>query len=127
MKILAIIAIVLGTGAVGTAVYSMAETHPNYKSARGRYLLGSAGSYRSGYGGHRNRLRSRMAALNNALYSSYESALKSQIILGPWAAGGLALILGVIAGIKKRRLGFVGAGLGALAVVLSFFVQPAHW
>lgn len=119
MKILAIISILLGAGAVGTGVYSLVETYPNYKSASRR-------SY-SGYGGYGGRASSRLGDLDRMLYRSYEEALKTQIILGPWAAGGLALILGLVAGIKKRKLGFVGAGLGIVAVVISLLVQPSHW
>jgi len=114
MKVLVIIAIVLGAGAVATGVYSLVETYPNYQSSRARYESAS------GRGG-------RLADLDYSLYRAYEEALKSQIVVGPWFCGGLALIFGIIGVIKKRKLGFVPIALSLCGVVISLFVQPAHW
>ena len=43
-------------------------------------------------------------------------------------AGGLAIVLGLIAAVKqKQRLGYLGAALGAVAACLSIFVPMAQW
>jgi hypothetical protein len=114
MKVLVIIAIALGAAAVGTGVYSLVETYPNYSAARSRYER------------HAGRSSFR-ADLDWSLYRSYENALKMQIVLGQWGAGGLALIFGIIGVIKKRKLGFIPIALSLGAVAISLMVQPAHW
>ena len=120
--VLAIVGMVLGAGALGTAIYSIAETYPNYKRARRRYVIGSA--LRSLRSRRYNRYSSGFSSL---IYRSNENALKTQIVLGMWGCGLLALVFGLLAVIKKRKIGFIPLGLGLVPLIISIFVQPAHW
>lgn len=105
MKALAIIALLLGLGAVGASVFAKVETHGNYKyMAETLAKEGPATKY------------------DVPLLAEYASTLKRMHLIA-WAAGGLALVLGAVAFSKRRGalpvLGIVTGVAGAALSVLS--------
>lgn len=124
--VLSILAMLFGGGALGVGIYAAVETHPNYEYARKRYRLRRVLSKLRK--SRRSRRGRRSALLTLILYKAYESTLKGQLIFGIWLPAAIALILALIALIKRRSvLTFIGLGLPVAAIVLSIFIQPSHW
>ena len=101
MKILAIVALVLGLASVGTAVYGMVETKPNYDSMSNDKDLDQLGF---------------------DLVLDYKGTLMNQVIASG-AAGVIAVVTGIIAFKKsKSKLALGGAVLGVVGAVIGVFV-----
>lgn len=105
MKALAIIALLLGIGAIGASVFAKVETHGNYT-----YMAETLAK-----DGPRTKY-------DVPLLEEYASTLKRMHMIA-WAAGGLALLLGAVVFSKRRGvlpvLGIVAGVLGAGLSVLS--------
>ena len=108
MKALTIIAIVLGLGAVGASVFAKVETHGNYQ-----YM--------------KNEVETRGPATPHdiPLLEEYAKTLDT-LHYAAWAAGGLALVLGVLALRKSANKGLPAAAilLGLAGAGLSFLSMP---
>jgi len=104
MKILAIVAILLGLGATGASVFAKVETHGNYKYMKGEV---DAGRIQTKY--------------DVPLVNEYKATL-DKLHLIAWIAGGLALVLGAIALAKSQSkvLPAIGTVLGVAGLLLSF-------
>ena len=101
VKILAIIALVLGFAAAATSAYGMIETKPNYESMSADKELDRLGF---------------------DLLLDYKGALMNQVI-GSAVAGVLAVVCGLIA-FKKRKskIALIGVILGIIGACVGVFV-----
>ena len=105
MKVLAVVAIILGLAAVGASVFAKVETHGNYQYMKGEV---DAGRIQTKY--------------DVPLVNEYKATLDKLHLLA-WIAGGLALLLGVVALVKSqggKALPAVAIVLGLAGVALSF-------
>ncbi|MDX9723539.1 MAG: hypothetical protein RBU37_22515 [Myxococcota bacterium] len=109
MKKLSWISLILGLVAVFAAGYALLESYPNYVAAVADVEADVDG-----------------LALDRL--ASTKELFGTVLIFGMWGAGGLALILGLLSGLKHgRRVGFVGAGLGAVGALMSVFTPMLQW
>jgi ABC-type uncharacterized transport system YnjBCD permease subunit len=98
MKVLAIIALLLGVAAIGASTFAKVETHGNYEYMKETIERdGPATAY------------------DLPLLEEYASTLKTMHLVA-WAAGALALVLGLIA-LSKRKISPVPVALPAAAMV----------
>ncbi len=107
MRALGWIALVLGLAAVGVSIYGIVETYPNLKS----------------FGEMVDAGKSRIGELDRALLADYTKSVNLQHFIS-WGAGGLAIILGVVAFAKeKAKIGLVAAFLGLLGAALTLMTK----
>lgn len=103
MKALAIVALVLGLGAIGASVYAKVETHPNYTSLSAELKEHGPST-----------------KFDVPLLEDYKKTL-DQLHYAAWGAGGLALVLGGVALAKKKgALPAIAMASGAIGAGLSF-------
>ncbi len=101
MKVLAIVALVLGAAAVGSNVYAVVETLPNYESFTQMALQQGD-------------------PLMNLLVEDYRNTLRLEAY-SAFGLGVLATILGGVAGLKgKKPLAWGGALLGIAGLIWQF-------
>jgi hypothetical protein len=109
MKILSVIALVLGLIAISIGLYHLIETYPNIKAFGKMYLESNA-------------------PLDQSMWQSYRSAGWMQIY-AIWGVGGLGLISGVIAAIKEkekmRLIAIAGGVLSLVALIISMTTMMA--
>lgn len=125
MKVLTILSVVLGAAAVAAAAHAYLQIYPRYESARKRYDAISTERDRASASRERFLEREYDDAFRE--YRETEEVLKTEILFGMWIAGGLAVIFGILAIAKKRKLGIAGLLLGLVAAGVSLLVQPVHW
>lgn len=111
MKILAIISLVFGLAAGGIMVYHLVETYPRIETRNQQSDDVSMGG--------------QLDALDRAVERDLRDAMWMQIY-ATWVVGGIGVILGVIAGLKKQKLGWAGAALSGIAVLLSLSTEMAN-
>lgn len=110
MKILAIICLVLGVVALGSGLYCQLEVVPAEESIQ---------------------RVSRTMSLDDPRYAATNSLFREKNeqkhLFGQTAlfAGGLGLLGGIFAGIKKAKLGFMAAAVSLPAVILGL-LQATH-
>src|SRR5262245_61350805 len=111
MKALAIVALVFGLASVGSSIYAVVETAPNYKSNKKR------AEESSGQTG-------KLASLDQLVYEDYKKALGREVV-GAWVAGLVALVTGGLALKKGAKVpGAIGIVLALAGVGLAFSVMP---
>jgi hypothetical protein len=101
MKALALIALGLGLAALAAGVYARMETYGHVQYFSALIDKGSAD------------------VLDERMLHSYRTALDREHLVS-WAAGGLALILGVVVRVRdKNTIAVVAAVLGAAGALLT--------
>jgi hypothetical protein len=107
MKGIAIVALICGLAAAAASGYGMVETKPNLDATEAR-MNSDEGSDN----------------LERELLRDYKQTL-GRLVVGAWAAGLLAVILGAIA-IKKgaKGLGAVAVILGLAGAILGGVIMP---
>jgi hypothetical protein len=98
MKVLAIVALLLGLAAAGASIFAKVETHGNYVYMK--ETIEKEGP---------------KTAYDRPLLEEYSSTLKTMHLVA-WAAGGLALVLGLIA-LAKRKSSPIPVALPSAALV----------
>ena len=103
MKALAIIALLLGLGAIGASTFAKVETYPNYEYMRGELEI-----------------RGPSTIHDVPLLEEYKSTIDLMHIIA-WAGGGLAIVLAGVAYRKRKGpLPLVAIGAAVVGVGLSF-------
>jgi hypothetical protein len=106
MKALAIVALLLGLGAIGASTFAKVETYPNYEYMKGELESGPPAT-----------------PYDVPLLEEYKSTIDLMHYIA-WGAGGLALVLGIVAYTKRKGpLPLVAAAAGAVGVGLSFLTM----
>ena len=103
MKILSIIALVLGLVAISIGLYHLIETYPNVNAFHKMYLESNA-------------------PLDQSMWQSCRSAGWMQIY-AIWGVGGLGLILGAIAAIKEKGKMRYAAIAGGILSIAAFIIS----
>lgn len=102
---------IFGLASAGASVYGMAETKGNYDYNK-KEVESSEGK------------SAKMAELDQAVFDDYAKALGREVV-GAWAAGLLAVVLGVVAAKKGAKgLGLAAILLGLAGAGMAFAIMP---